>query len=84
MEFQDSSLIRIMCKDSVLKERGITENMLEECVLRAMKVLESRNTDRYKIQNAIINEEKTKKAALIAEIEAKELIKNSLNIKKRL
>ena len=49
-----------------------------------MKFLESKNTDRYKIQNAIINEEKTKKAALIAEIEAKELIKNSLNIKKRL
>tara|TARA_B100001175_G_C19510816_1_gene643743 strand:+ start:1744 stop:1998 length:255 start_codon:yes stop_codon:yes gene_type:complete len=84
MEFQDSSLIRIMCNDSVLKERGITENMLEECVIRAMKFLESKNTDRYKIQNAIINEEKTKKAALIAEIEAKELIKNSLNIKKRL
>ena len=38
MEFQDSSLIRIMCNDSVLKERGITENMLEECVIRAYEV----------------------------------------------
>lgn len=84
MDIYDESLIKLMCKDSVLKERGITENILEECVIRAMKTLENKNMDNFKIQNAIINEEKTKKAALIAEKQAKELIQNSLNIKNRL
>ena len=82
MDIYDDSLIKLMCKDKVLKERGITESLLEDCVMRAMKIMESKNVDNFKIQNAIINEEKTKKAAKIAEIQAKELMKHTLNIAK--
>ena len=48
-----------------------------------MKYLESKNIDQYKIQNAILNEDKTKKAAIIAEKQVKELIETSLDIKNR-
>jgi hypothetical protein len=84
MEIYDESLIKIMSKDDTLRERGVTEDMLEQSLIRAMKYLESKRIDNYKIQNAILNQERTKKAALIAEKQVKELIENSQNIKKRL
>ena len=83
MDIYDESLIKIMCKDDILKKHGITEDMLEQCVIRAMKYLESKNIDKYKIQNAILNQDKTQKAAIIAEKQVKDLIETSLNIKKR-
>jgi hypothetical protein len=46
-----------------------------------MKILEERNSDEYKIQNAIVREKQTKKAALIAEKEARDLIEQSLYIR---
>ena len=45
-----------------------------------MKYMESRNSDTFRIQNAISREKQTKEAALIAEKEASDLIKNSLSI----
>lgn len=84
MEIYDESLIKIMSRDHTLRERGVTEDMLEQSLIRAMKYLESKRIDNYKIQNAILNQERTKKAALIAEKQVKELIENSQNIKKRL
>lgn len=83
MDIYDESLIKVMCNDNALKKRGITQDILEQCVIRAMKYLESKNKDQYKIQNAILNEDKTKKAAIIAEKQVKELIETSLDIKKR-
>lgn len=84
MEIYDESLIKIMCNDQCLRQRGVTEDMLEHSLMRAMKYLESKRIDNYKIQNAILNQEITKKSALIAEKQVKELIENSQNIKKRL
>ena len=81
MDIYDESLIKVMCNDNILKNRGITEEMLEQCLIRAMKYLENKNIDQYKIQNAIINQDKTKKAACIAEQQVKDLIESSLNIK---
>ena len=81
MDIYDSSLIKIMCKDQYLKDKGITEDLLEECVMRAMNILESKTTNNYRIQNAIKKEEESRRLAVIAEKEARELIESSLMIK---
>ena len=80
MEINDECLIKCMARDKVLVDRGVTEEMLFDSLCRAMKYMESRNSDMYRIQNAISREKQTKVAALIAEKEASDLIKNSLSI----
>ena len=80
MEINDECLIKCMARDKVLVDRGVTEEMLFDSLCRAMKYMESRNNDMYRIQNAISREKQTKVAALIAEKEASDLIKNSLSI----
>jgi len=83
MEFSDESLIHIMAHDSIFIKAGISNEMLVNSVYNAMKILEERNSDEYKIQNAIVRETQTKQAALIAEKEAKDLIEQSLYIRNR-
>lgn len=80
MEINDECLIKCMARDKILIDRGITEEMLFDSLCRAMKYMESRNSDTFRIQNAISREKQTKEAALIAEKEASDLIKNSLSI----
>ncbi len=80
MEINDECLIKCMARDKVLVDRGVTEEMLFDSVCRAMKFLESKNSDIYKVQNAISREKQRKEAASIAEKEANELIKRSLYI----
>tara|TARA_B000000475_G_C15750822_1_gene346873 strand:- start:2 stop:250 length:249 start_codon:yes stop_codon:yes gene_type:complete len=80
MEINDESLIRFMAKDKVLMDKGITEEILFDSLCRAMKYMENKNSDIYKVQNAVNREKHTKTAAMIAEKEANDLIKNSLSI----
>tara|TARA_B110001450_G_C17388156_1_gene386544 strand:+ start:30 stop:284 length:255 start_codon:yes stop_codon:yes gene_type:complete len=83
MEFSDESLIDIMAHDSIFIKAGISKEMIVKSVYNAMKNLEERNSEEYKIQNAIVREKHTKQAALIAEKEARELIEQSLYIRNK-